>query len=84
MNDHNKTKEELITELQEVKKKYHSLKAEFEQGSVDKAQENLILKKTIVAAEDFISYDDEPDYEKILHTSGIGYLTTESIHAISR
>ncbi|MEI7501615.1 MAG: PAS domain S-box protein, partial [Bacteroidota bacterium] len=60
MNYQNKTKEELIKELQEVQQKYGSLNATFE-------KEKIILAKLINAAEEFIQFSSAAhDYTKML------------------
>ena len=62
-----KTKEELLKELQELRKTYNSLKATIEKEHVIKKDEDYVLKKLIHAAEEFIQFTaDTPDYKKIL------------------
>ena len=66
MNDTNKTKEDLIVELQELKQEHNSLKASFEKGLEEKNDEKRMLEKLIKSSEDFIEYSDNNSYEKIL------------------
>jgi ribosome-associated toxin RatA of RatAB toxin-antitoxin module len=66
MNDTNKTKEELIVELQELKQEHNSLKASFEKGLEEKNDEKRMLEKLIKLSEDFIQYSDDNSYDKIL------------------
>jgi hypothetical protein len=66
MNDIQKTKEELIIELQELKQKHDSLQLSFEKGLDEKNDEKLMLEKLIKSSEDFIQYIDGNSYDKIL------------------
>ncbi len=75
-----KTKDELIIELGEIKQKYDSLKTTFEKSLAAKENEKLILEKLIDASEDFIQFRDAtPDYNKIsqiiLDISGAKYVS---------
>ncbi|MFO7924388.1 MAG: PAS domain S-box protein [Bacteroidales bacterium] len=62
-----KTKEQLINELRELQKTHNSLKSTVEKESGGKKDEDAVLKRLILAAEEFIGFtDDIPDYNKIL------------------
>ncbi|MGD0756403.1 MAG: PAS domain-containing sensor histidine kinase [Bacteroidales bacterium] len=62
-----KTKEELVKELQELEQTHKSLKARLQKELADKEEEDSILKKLIHTAEEFIQFtDDSPDFNKLL------------------
>jgi len=62
-----KTKEQLIKELRELQKMHNSLKSTVEKEPGGKKDEDAVLKRLILAAEEFIEFtDDIPDYNKIL------------------
>ena len=67
MNDKNKTKEELIKELQVLEQTHNSLKAKLQEELADKEEEDSILKKLIQAAQEFIEFtEDSPNFNKLL------------------
>ena len=67
MNDKNKTKEELIKELQVLEQTHNSLKARLQEELADKEEEDSILKKLIQAAQEFIEFtEDSPNFNKLL------------------
>ncbi len=67
MNTQDKTKEELIQELEILQQKYESLKTELKKEPEIIENEKTILEKLINASEEFIQFTDyKPDYEKIL------------------
>jgi PAS domain S-box-containing protein len=67
MNDKNKTKKELIKELQVLEQTHNSLKARLQEELADKEEEDSILKKLIQAAQEFIEFrEDSPNFNKLL------------------
>jgi PAS domain S-box-containing protein len=67
MNDKNKSKEELIKELQELKQTHNSLKARLQEDLAEKEEEDSILKKLIQAAQEFIEFTkDSPNFNNLL------------------
>ena len=67
MESKDKTKEQLIKELQELQKKYNSLYATVGKGHGIKKNEDYFLNKLNHATKEFIQFSaDTPDYKKIL------------------
>ena len=67
MNDKNKTKEDLIKELQVLEQTHNSLKERLQEELADKEEEDSILKKLIQAAQEFIEFrEDSPNFNKLL------------------
>jgi PAS domain S-box-containing protein len=77
MNDTQKTKEELLLELEELKQKHNSLSKTIEIGLSEKNEEKRLLEKLINSSEDFIQFSDSTPYDKIiqiiLEISGANY-----------
>ncbi len=67
MNIEDKSKEVLIKELLELEQEHNSLKTRLEKELAVKKEEESILKKLILSAEEFIQFNDEsPDYNNLL------------------
>jgi PAS domain S-box-containing protein len=80
MDFQDKTKEELIAELQQLHNQHESLKLLLEKERQENDEERIILEELILSSEEFIQTSDEtPDYNKIaqlvLHISGAKYVT---------
>jgi hypothetical protein len=63
-----KTKEQYKKELEDLRKEHNSLKSVVEKELSIKKDEESILRKLILATDEFIQFTDKtPDYDKILH-----------------
>jgi PAS domain S-box-containing protein len=79
MNHTARTKETLLTELEELQRKYDSLKITFDKEVSDRENEKRLLEKLNLASEELIQFQNESqDYTKILEAltdiSGAKYI----------
>jgi hypothetical protein len=66
VNNQDKTKGELIAELEELQQAHNFLKVSFNKGLDEKKEDNRMLEKLINVSKDFIQFSDSTSYDKIL------------------